>query len=349
MNKDFASIDAPYPGEGDSSDAGAEDPGKPGVPALPAHNPQDPVENAVVGRLAGNWRQRAAVKRAEPDLDDLFEADRPDYPEQLVPFHDHPVYQQIDDETKARLLSWALIAYNKNIMDIEHHVVNPGFQLIAEDVFDTGLDQSQAVAVSQAMVDEEYHTLMHLNASAVTRRQRGWPMPQSALPLSHKARQRQLRINATGERWERDLTSLAFTTAAEVSIAAHLDLFARENTIQPIHQVTATLHNRDEYCHSSITGEIATAAFARLPDAQRRFFVKALADGLEAFSANDFTTWRRIVDLTGIEGGAQMLEDVEHQPGRRRLLQDFSGLYRLCEEMQILNDIPFDWSTVSTG
>jgi alpha-N-dichloroacetyl-p-aminophenylserinol N-oxygenase len=330
---------------------GVDGPGQPGAggPSLPAHDPQDPLENAVISRLAGNWYQRAAVKRDEPNLDDLFDADRPDFPERLVPFHDHAAYLRSDNETKAKVLSWALIAYNKNIMDVEHHVVNPGFRLIAEDVFDTGLNQSQAVAVVQAMVDEEYHTLMHLNASAVTRRQRGWPMPQSALPLSYRARQCRLRVDEAGERWARDLTSLAFTTAAEVSISAHLDLVAKDSTVQPVHQVTATLHNRDEYCHSSISCEIAKAVSVRLPEEKRRFFATALSDALEAFSASDFSAWQRIVDLVGIEGGAQMMDDIEHEPGRKRLPQDFSGLYRLCAEMEILDHMPFDWSTVFTG
>ena len=39
----------------------------------------------------------ATVKRGEPDIDALFEADRPDYPERIVPFRDHPTWQALPD------------------------------------------------------------------------------------------------------------------------------------------------------------------------------------------------------------------------------------------------------------
>lgn len=70
-------------------------------------------------------------------------------------------------------------------------------------------------------------------------------------------------------------------------------------------------------------------------------------DGLEAFAANDYTTWYQIVELTNLPGGREMLRDIESDPSRKRLLQDFSALYRLCGEMDVLDDFAFDWSTVS--
>jgi alpha-N-dichloroacetyl-p-aminophenylserinol N-oxygenase len=316
---------------------------------LAEHDPGDLVENAVIARLAGNWHRRAAVKRSEPDLDELFERDRPDYPESLLPFRDHPSYRELDQVTKAKLQAWGWVAFNKNIVDIEQRVVNPGFQLLAEDAFDTGLSESMTIAVTQAMVDEQYHTLMHLNASAVTRRRRGWRMPASALPIGCKARRYQHRVAAAGDFEQRALSALAFTTVAEISINAYLDLVADNDEIQPINRVTATLHNRDEYCHSSIAYEITRAAYTRLNAAQREFFLGALAEGLEAFAANDYTTWRRIVELVGVPNGGQMLRDVADDPSRKRLLQDFGALHRLCGEMEVIDDLPFDWSTVSTG
>lgn len=45
------------------------------------------IETAIVSRLAGNWGRRATVKKAEPDLGDLFDPAKPDYPFALTPFH----------------------------------------------------------------------------------------------------------------------------------------------------------------------------------------------------------------------------------------------------------------------
>ncbi|MFZ5889627.1 MAG: AurF N-oxygenase family protein [Myxococcota bacterium] len=305
------------------------------------------AENAVLRRLSDNWPRRAAVKRSEPDLDDLFEPTRPDYPERLLPFRSHPRYATFSQSTRDRLLSWAWIAFNKNVMDIEQHVVNPGFALLANGVFETGLGEPAVAALVQAMVDEQYHTLLHFKANRVTRHQRRASMPESALPLAHKARLHRERLGAASEPWQRDLVSLAFTTVAEVSINAYLNLIADDEDIQPINRAVATLHNRDEYCHSSIVVEIAKAAFQRLPPEQRRFFLTALVDGLEAFSVNDYTTWYRILELVEIPDGRKILDEVQTDPSRKRLLQDFSGLHRLFQEMGVLDQITFDWSTVS--
>lgn len=230
--------------------------------SLPEHDPHNAVENAVLSRLAGNWHRRATVKQEEPNLDDVFELDRPDFPEALLPFREHPTYLALDDGMRDRILAWGWISFNKNIMDIEQHVVNPGFALVTRDVFDTGIDsESMTLAVTQAMVDEQYHTLMHLNASAVTRRKRGWRMPETALPLAYKARRQAHRIATAGTDEERALVSLAFTTVAEISVNAHLDLVAENHEIQPVNRMTAVLHNRDEYCHASIADTLAQEAW----------------------------------------------------------------------------------------
>ncbi len=314
---------------------------------LPAFDRNDPVENAVITRLAGNWARRASVKRGEPDLDDLFELDRPDYPEHLLPFRDHPAYLALDDEKRRKLLSWAWVAFNKNVMDNEQRVVNPGFELIFRNAFDTGLGESSITAAAQAMVDEQYHTLMHLNASSVTRRRRGWRMHENDLPVAKKARRHEARRAEAEHRWQRELTTLAFTTVSEMSINAYLNLIADDPDVQPVNRVTADLHNRDEYCHSSISKEVAKAVYARLDAPRKEYFLDALSDGLRAFGANDFTTWRRVIELVGVEGGEQMMRDVEHDAERSMLVQDYSGLYNLCAEMEAIDDIRFDWSSVT--
>lgn len=316
--------------------------------SLPEHDPNDPVENAVISRLADNWYRRATVKRREETLDDVFERDRPDFPVALLPFRNHPTYLGLDDEVKARLLAWGWVAFNKNVMDIEQFVVNPGFSLIAKDAFGTGLGDSMTIAVTQAMVDEQYHTLMHLNASAVTRRQRGWRMPETALPRGYKTRRHTHRLAVAETPEHQALVSLAFTTVAEISINAHLDLIAEDHDIQPVNRMTAVLHNRDEYCHASIANTVVQEAWKRFTAEQRGCFLTELADGMEAFAAHDFTTWARIMELLEVEGGAEMLRDIKNTSGRGRLLQDFSGLRQLCQELDVFDSVPFDWSTVKT-
>ena len=93
------------------------------------------AESAIISRLAGNWRRRATVKRDEPDLDALFDPNRPDYPERIVPFRDHPTWHRLPDELRSRLLSWAWIAYNRHTVLAEQRVANPAFALVMEGEF----------------------------------------------------------------------------------------------------------------------------------------------------------------------------------------------------------------------
>jgi alpha-N-dichloroacetyl-p-aminophenylserinol N-oxygenase len=67
------------------------------LPGLPSFDPLDTAESVVIRRLAGNWHRPVTVKRGEPDIDALFEADRPDYPEPIVPFRDHPTWQALPE------------------------------------------------------------------------------------------------------------------------------------------------------------------------------------------------------------------------------------------------------------
>ena len=319
--------------------------------SLPEHDPHDAVENAVLSRLAGNWHRRATVKQEEPNLDDVFELDRPDFPDALLPFREHPTYLALDERgSKARMLAWGWVSFNKNIMDIEQHVVNPGFALVAQDVFDTGIDsEATALAVTQAMVDEQYHTLMHLNASALTRRKRGWRMAETALPLAYKARRQAHRLAADRHgRGAGPGRRSPSPRSLRSPSTRYLDLIAENHEIQPVNRITAVLHNRDEYCHASIADTLAQEAWKHFSSGQRGCFLAALADGMDAFASHDFTTWARILDLLGVEGGEEMLRDIGSAAGGKRLLQDFSGLRQLCQELDVLDALPFDWSTVST-
>jgi hypothetical protein len=316
-----------------------------GLPhGVPRPNPGDQVENAVIRRLAGNWHRRATVKRDEPDLDDLFELDRPDYPEAILPFHDHATYQELDPEKKSELLSWAWIAYNRHTIMAEQKVANPAFALVMEGEYPRLNDEALNVSLAQAMVDEQYHTLMHLNASAVTRRRRGKAMPDHHLPASHTAREHQRLRDTTGERWQKSLTTLAFATVSEISINAYLDLLANDHDIQPINSSTAKLHNRDEYCHASISAVLAEMVYGNLDEKKQRYFRHMLFAGLEAFVATDYTTWHRIMDLVGIEGGHEMLAECEASTGRKRLVRDYTGLHGLVEQLGIQGLVEFDWS-----
>lgn len=312
-------------------------------PSLPEFDADDVVESAVVSRLAKNWSQRATVKKPEPELDDLFDTAKQDFPDALIPFGEHDTFAGATPEQQNRLRAWGWIAFNKNVMDVEQHVVHPGFALLAQDVFETGMGDTLAVAVTQAMVDEQYHTLMHLNASAATRRGRGWALSERSLPFSSTVRRQRTAQAGSEDSWSAAISSLAFMTVAEISITSYLDLIEDDDIIQPINRATVKLHNRDEYCHASIADDMAAIVFDRLGANDRQKFLDGLVDGMDAFSSSDFSTWRRILELEGVRGAEEMLADVEQDTSRRALVQDYSGLRSLCRKLDVEDSIDIDW------
>jgi hypothetical protein len=336
-------LDLPVPDRHDH-ESPPDDGGWTPPPGAPRHNADDPIEHAVIRRLAGNWHRRATVKRDEPDLDELFDPDRPDYPEGILPFRDHPTYLALDPEKRSELLTWGWIAYNRHTIVAEQRVANPAFALVMEGEFPALRGEALNLSLAQAMVDEQYHTLMHLNASAVTRRRRRRPMPDTELPLSHTAIEHQRLRDSAGERWQRSLTTLAFATVSEISINAYLDLLADDREIQPINSTTARLHSRDEYCHAALSAVLAEVVFEQLDPVRRRFFLRMLVQGLAAFVATDYGTWTRIMDLAGVAGGHDMLADCQAEPGRAHLIRDYTGLHGLVERLGVADQVDFDWS-----
>lgn len=286
--------------------------------------------------------RRATVKKSEPDLDELFDPGRLDFPDELVPFHTHPAYRALDEGRRARLRGWGWIAYNKNVMDIEQYVVNPGFALITTDFFGVGPSDTVTAGVLQAMVDEQYHTLMHLNASAVIRRRRGWHMPESVLPPCRTVREHRAAVAAAPDPRGQALIRLAFTTVAETSISAFLALMTEDAELQPVNRTTVALHRRDELSHASLAAELLKMVFTELGPGDRAQLLAALAAGIEAFTGSDLGTWAAIVDAERVPGGRAMLADVAATPPRR-VVQDCSAIRRLCTELGVADELPVTW------
>lgn len=86
------------------------------------------------------------------------------------------------DALRSRLLSWAWIAYNRHTVLAEQRVANPAFALVMDGEFPGLGGQDMDIALAQAMVDEQYHTLMHINASALPDVNGGTRSPTARYP-----------------------------------------------------------------------------------------------------------------------------------------------------------------------
>ena len=101
------------------------------------------------------------------------------------------------------------------------------------------------------------------------------------------------------------------------------------------------LHNKDEFSHALVIGEIAKSIYVHLDDGQKGFFAGALSAGLHAFVASDFETWRAILHVLAFDGADEIVGDCIATPSTRALVRDYSGLEGLAAELSITDRIDF--------
>ena len=208
--------------------------------------------------------------------------------------------------------------------------------LVLHDRFPGTTHASIKSNVVQAMVDESYHTLMHTEATLLTERRRGLRFDATRLPQPLTYRRLCEAQARTESPWERDLLTLAFAVVSEVSINAYLSLLSGDETIQRSSSMITALHNKDEFSHALVIGEIV-----HLDDGQKGFFAGALSAGLHAFVASDFETWRAILHVLAFDGADEIVGDCIATPSTRALVRDYSGLEGLAAELSITDRIDF--------
>lgn len=300
------------------------------------------VDHQLIVRLNQAWTRRATVCSPEKAVvDEVFDPSRPDYPEQMVPFFHHPKFQALSDELKSSVVTWGWIGYNLRTVTAEEHVVNPALSVIANQYLGKD-DWHFREAMQQTLIDEHYHTLMHLRAIERTKLDRALDqdldLPPSVTYLRLKALHEQL-----PEQWQRDLASITFAVVAEISVNAYLDLLADDQSIQPQNSRVAQLHNRDEYAHSKVLAEVAKVMYANMPPVQREFFARNLSVALSAFIAQDYSMWEAILTQLGVADAAVIIADTRESNKNATIMRDYSGLHKLAQDLGISEQIDFDF------
>jgi hypothetical protein len=72
---------------------------------------------------------------------------------------------------------------------------------------------------------------------------------------------------------------------------------------------------------------------------QRRSFVDTLPRALAAFAAHDYSSWYAVLEHVGIPGARDIVGDCERDAASSNLVRDFSGVYRLTEELGVLDQV----------
>jgi len=304
----------------------------------------DNADRELLQKMAASWPKRATVRA------DLYryavayeDPQRPDYPDELIPFANHPRFLAVSPEVQQRIRTWGWLVYNDRTIQSEEYLANPAFTLIMHGAFPGADDISLRQSVQHCLIDEHFHTLIHLTAIHETRRFRKLD-EQLESPLTITVRGLHEAQALVSENWERDCLALVFGTVAEVSIKAYLNLLAENDVIQPTHKMIARVHNRDESAHGQLLVPVSKALWEHMNDRQKRFYVEAMPKALEAFVAHDFSAWRAILEHERVEGVDEIIGDSEHEAERgKKMVRDVSGLRRLADELGVLDQIDFDF------
>ena len=300
------------------------------------------VDHQLVVRLNQAWTKRATVCSPEKtSVNEVFDPSRPDYPECMVPFFHHPKFQALSEELKSTVVTWGWIGYNLRTVTAEEHVVNPALSVIANQYLGKN-DWHFREAMQQTLIDEHYHTLMHLRAIERTKEHRALDQDLDLPPSVTYLRLIALREELP-EQWQRDLAAITFAVVAEISVNAYLDLLADDPSIQPQNRRVAELHNRDEYAHSKVLAEVAKVMYANMQPTQRVFFAQTLSVALSAFVAQDYSMWEAILTQLGVEDAALIIADTRESNKNATIMRDYSGLHRLAQDLGISDEIDFDF------
>lgn len=301
------------------------------------------ANHQLVQRLNQAWHKRATVCSPEKDLVlDPFDASKPDYPTAMVPFFNHPLFQSNSEATKSAVLTWGWIGYNLRTVTAEECVVNPALSVIANHYLGEK-DWHFREAMQQTLIDEHYHTLMHLRAIERTKKDRQIKV-QLTLPPSVTFRRLEALKEQLSEQWQRDLAAIAFSVVAEISVNAFLDTLAGDQTIQPQNRRVAELHNRDEYAHSKVLAEIAKVMYHNFDEERRQFFVLMLPQALNAFVAQDYSMWEAILVQLDVEHAQAIMEQTREGNRNAAIMRDYSGLQKLAAELGISDQVGFDFA-----
>lgn len=300
------------------------------------------VNDKLIRRLNSSWGERATVCSIDKfQINVQFEPDKPDYPLSMIPFLEHSDFKYLKAEIQNQVITWGWIGYNKRTIAAEDFIVNPAFSLISDSPL-LGKDSwIYKEALRQALIDEHFHTLMHLKAIERTKKQRNIDY-ELDLPMSVTYRKLKELHSTLDQKWHREFASIAFAIVAEISVNAFLEILAEDKNIQKQNSLVAKLHNRDEYAHGKVLAEIGKVMYMNMNDEEKEFFIGILPESLSAFLAQDFLMWEAILTKLKIPNAKLIIKDVKKNSSV--LSRDYSGLYKFVKGIGALNEINFSFS-----
>ena len=305
----------------------------------PIHGKEETFHcRTLLHRMSNTWHRRAQVRRNVDELNQpeiTFDKNKADFRLDLLPFVNHPRFQQAPEAIKQKILSCGWLAYNEKTVEIESKIISPACNwIIAREVPGVDDTTSQKIA-SDTLVDEAYHVQLVINACRVTRSQRG--LGELRLPNFALTTNMHLEQSYYSEPWQKILIQLATAIVSEIFISDYLDLLANDKEIQPLNRLTVATHKQDEMAHGSIFKFFTKCIYSELNQTQKEFFVRMLPKPVRWFANTELNVWSSMLQQIGFSNADEMINDCVASNEVNLQAMDYSELISLAEEVGILD------------
>lgn len=215
--------------------------------------------NKLFDGLRNSWDNRAVVRNKVLDYELDYDLETPDFMEDLLPFKNHPLYEDSSQALKSKILSCGWLIYNEKTVNIETKIISPACIDIIDKKFDILLAENIRENMAQVLTDESYHTLIVIKANALTRQKRQLaPLRFPDFELVSNMQTMQGDLDCSKEKM---LLGLACAIVSEMSISDYLSKLSKEDSIQELNRQVTYAHWKDELSHSSAFKKILEMAY----------------------------------------------------------------------------------------
>ena len=304
--------------------------------------PEITHSQTLLKKISDNWYRRAQVTKVKDvreqnkQLDRNFETQRDDFPIELLPFRDHPLFAEAPIELQKKVLSCGWIAYNQKTVDIETKLISPACNhIIYGEV--PGSDNAVArQSASDTLVDEAYHTQLVVAACNITRQHRG--LQYLRLPSFKLIREMEILKEAQAERWQKILIQMVTAIVSEIFISDYLELLSKDTEILPFNRLTVATHLQDEKAHHSIFKILAKSIYAHLNLEQKQFFAEILPQPIRWFANQELEVWLAMLQQIDFPHAEQIIGDCLTNLEINLQRIDYSEITSLAYELGILDN-----------
>lgn len=287
---------------------------------------------AILHKLSENWQNRSRVRNEEIS-NNIFIQERQDYLSDLLPFNEHPIFIEANEEEKKAILTCGWLAYNEKTIELENFVLIPACLDVYNEVFPGVADNCCKRVISETLTDESYHVLLTLHASQITRQYR--KLERLKVPKSNLMFNIQKLQSRYPEPWQKSTILLATAIVTEIFIGGYLSSLAQAKDIQPLSSITTKAHMMDELAHGCIFKELTKLIYSAMSITERDFFALVLPYPVCWLVDDDLNVWDILLKQINFKKGRTIINDSRRKLGSPMEQADFADLIKLAKELGI--------------